>query len=301
MMSTALRTYYRGHNLATLCDDVAQQRRVYHFDHQGTTQCLTDSGGTVTDRFASDAWGVEVKKVGTMVNRQSYVGNSGYYLGSVGSCYVRQRHYAAHRATWLSVDPLDAPSSPHADRYSYAAMSPVGRIDPTGLDDSILDALQFILDPPCEVVCAIASGIRQLQGKAGGVVCWLGKACPCEIFSTEFPIIPGTCPKYTKCALVHEQGHLQDIDCSKVCIGRPDVKPGANNRMRECILRRDGLACMIEACKEDNAIPGCADQINDILKSQTDYLRDTCVRYYGAQFAPPDPPKGGKWCSKQPS
>jgi hypothetical protein len=50
-MSTALRTYYRGSNLATLRDDVAQQSRVYHFDHQGTTQCLTDATGTVTDRL----------------------------------------------------------------------------------------------------------------------------------------------------------------------------------------------------------------------------------------------------------
>lgn len=50
-MSTALRTYYRGHNLATMRDDVAQQGRVYHFDHQGTSQCLTDSTGAVTDRL----------------------------------------------------------------------------------------------------------------------------------------------------------------------------------------------------------------------------------------------------------
>jgi hypothetical protein len=34
-----------------------------------TTQCLTDISGAVTDRFASDAWGVQVKRTGTSINR----------------------------------------------------------------------------------------------------------------------------------------------------------------------------------------------------------------------------------------
>src|SRR5205085_9487507 len=60
-------------------DEVAGQNRYYHFDHQGTTQCLTDSTGAVTDRFAADAWGVQVKRTGTSINRHWYVGNLGYY------------------------------------------------------------------------------------------------------------------------------------------------------------------------------------------------------------------------------
>ena len=52
---TPLRTYYRGHSLVAMRDEVAGQNLYYHFDHQGTTQALTDSTGTVTDRFASDA------------------------------------------------------------------------------------------------------------------------------------------------------------------------------------------------------------------------------------------------------
>ena len=56
-MSTALRTYFRGRNLVSMRDQAAGKMAYYHFDHQGTTQCLTDSAGAVTDRFASDAWG----------------------------------------------------------------------------------------------------------------------------------------------------------------------------------------------------------------------------------------------------
>src|SRR4051794_31874145 len=54
---TPLRTYYRGTNLVTMRDEVAKQNSVYHFDHQGSVQCLT-TGGAVTSRWAGDAWGV---------------------------------------------------------------------------------------------------------------------------------------------------------------------------------------------------------------------------------------------------
>ena len=50
-MTTALRTYSRGLNLVTVDDEVQDQSRVYHFDHQGTAQCLTDETGAVTDRL----------------------------------------------------------------------------------------------------------------------------------------------------------------------------------------------------------------------------------------------------------
>jgi len=91
-MSTALRTYYRGDELVGLRDGQANSTRYYHFDHQGTTQCLTDRTGAVTDRFASDAWGVEVKRTGSSINRQWYVGNWGYtYDADSTLSYVRQR------------------------------------------------------------------------------------------------------------------------------------------------------------------------------------------------------------------
>jgi len=92
-MSVALRTYYRGATLAGMVDHVAGTRRTYHLDHQGTVQCLTDNNGVVMDRFACDAWGNELKRTGTSINRQWYVGNLGYYLSSEQSVdYARQRY-----------------------------------------------------------------------------------------------------------------------------------------------------------------------------------------------------------------
>ncbi len=129
-MSTALRTYYRGHSLVAMRDEAAAQNRTFHFDHQETTQCLTNQAGVVTDRFAADAWGVEVKRTGTSINRQWYVGRWGYYRSSGQSCdYVRARHYSGVQGRWLSRDPLAAA----VGFYTYAANRPVGHMDPSGL------------------------------------------------------------------------------------------------------------------------------------------------------------------------
>ena len=105
-MRTPLRRYYRRHTLATFRDEVAGTGRTYHFDHQGTTQCLTDNTGAVTDRFDSDAWGNQVKRTDTSINRQWYIANRGYYRQPVnGSFYVRARSVSPATAGWLSRDP----------------------------------------------------------------------------------------------------------------------------------------------------------------------------------------------------
>jgi RHS repeat-associated protein len=133
-MSTALRTYFRGHNLATVRDDAAQQSRVYHYDHQGTTQCLTESAGAVTDRFASDAWGVPVKRTGNASNPLWYGAAFGYQLRTSGALlyYARSRHLSWSRGAWLSVDRL--PKETRWEGYVYARNSPCRWIDPSGLD-----------------------------------------------------------------------------------------------------------------------------------------------------------------------
>ena len=75
-MWTPRRRYYRGHRLVAMRDCVANENRYYHFDHQGTTQCLTDSTGAVTDRFASNAWGVQVKRTGTRDRKSTRLNSS---------------------------------------------------------------------------------------------------------------------------------------------------------------------------------------------------------------------------------
>jgi hypothetical protein len=114
-VSTALRTYYRGHNLAAMRDSVAATNRYYHIDHQGTTQCLTDSMGAVTDRFAADAWGVQVKRTGTALligapmrkRGNTQVFHSifrGTKASSEGAAWrLSGRSFACHHSTTLSI------------------------------------------------------------------------------------------------------------------------------------------------------------------------------------------------------
>jgi hypothetical protein len=158
-MGTSLRSYSRGHTLVSMQDGVANATRYYHFDHQGTTQCLTNEAGVVTDRFASDAWGVEVKRTGSSINRHWYIGNGGYYSHDART-YVRNRHFEQHTARWLSMDPLASSLARRSGRalylgqyraigvdalrrlvanperlarYSYCAESPSRESDPSGL------------------------------------------------------------------------------------------------------------------------------------------------------------------------
>ena len=126
----ALRRYYRGDELIAMRDVQAATTRYYRFDHQDTTQCLTNEAGAVTDRFAADAWGVEVKRTGNSTNRHWHVGNWGYYREpSSPLSYVRARYQHPRTARWLTSDPLDRVVR---DRYRYADNNPVRHIDPSG-------------------------------------------------------------------------------------------------------------------------------------------------------------------------
>ena len=127
-MSTALRTYSRGYDLISMQTWTGDDR-VYHFDHQGTTQTLTDGiGGAVTNRFASDAWGVQVKQSGSTINRHWYIGNLGYYSESGNPLtYVRSRYLNCESATWLAQDLVREVRN----LYKYL-FNPTIQEDPTG-------------------------------------------------------------------------------------------------------------------------------------------------------------------------
>jgi RHS repeat-associated protein len=139
-MSTALRTYYRGAGLVSLRETPAAApaaTRVYHFDHQGTTQCLTDTAtGIVTDRYSADAWGVKIQQTGASLNRHWYIGDWGYCAAfSLPLYYVRARFYAPRAASWMTSDPILLLYSGTGSygRYGYADSEPSNKIDPSGL------------------------------------------------------------------------------------------------------------------------------------------------------------------------
>lgn len=132
-MSTPLRRYYNGPNgPASMVDCRTNQKRYFHYDHQGTVQCLTDETGAVTDRFASDAWGVQVKHLGTSINRQWYIGRSGYHRQADQALdYVRARYLSPGLGAFVSHDRLPSIFR-FPESYAYASNSPAYLIDPTG-------------------------------------------------------------------------------------------------------------------------------------------------------------------------
>jgi RHS repeat-associated protein len=112
----------------------------------------------VTDRFACDAWGVQVKRTGSSINRQWYIGQLGYYRQVDQALdYVRARWSRPGVARWLSPDPLGVvlaggivgarsfgnpargagvpriPSSASLTAYRYVEGSPAAYFDPSGL------------------------------------------------------------------------------------------------------------------------------------------------------------------------
>lgn len=129
---TPLRTYYRGRHLTAMRDEAAATTRYFHFDHQGTTQALTDQTGAVTDRFGSDAWGTQVKRTGSTINRQWYIGNWGYYRQVDRSLdYVRARLLENRVGAWLAKDCCGASRG----QFQYVSNQPISLIDPTGEDE----------------------------------------------------------------------------------------------------------------------------------------------------------------------
>ena len=156
-MSGTLRRYYRGADLVAMKDVVAGTKSVYHFDHQGTTQCLTDAATrAVTDTFAGDAWGMPVKRTGITSNRNWYIGNFGYYGQTDRTAnYVRRRDLDPSIGRWISTDPYITRQSMRSrnwqsvsqlkrvsnealrsrdltDKYVYSESNPVRLVDPSG-------------------------------------------------------------------------------------------------------------------------------------------------------------------------
>jgi RHS repeat-associated protein len=155
-MGTSLRSYSRGHTLVSMQDGVANATRYYHFDHQGTTQCLTNEAGAVTDRFASDAWGVEVKRTGNSINRHWYVGDLGYQTNR--QVHVRARLYKPTSSRWLS-----RAVEPRSESFVYSDNSPVLQIDPSGRTPTAFFSASGSGCHPKDVLCRCGGGPRKPQ------------------------------------------------------------------------------------------------------------------------------------------
>jgi RHS repeat-associated protein len=286
-MGTSLRSYSRGHTLVSMHDGVANATRYYHFDHQGTTQCLTNEAGVVTDRFASDAWGVEVKRTGSSINRHWYVGKQGYYLTGTGVYYARARFVNARIGGWISAEPARiAEGELH---FVYVNNRASIKIDPTGLraGDCVCDRATLeemwkrVAKKSCSDICKAAREDQWLnQGGAGGVICHWGKKCSC-VFSLidengDVVVVPGACAELDKCIIEHEKKHEPNVSCDPTCKwSRPlPNKPGTFLK-EECDARRAHLKC-IEKIDSGYLDSFCLDARSKQYGYLATFIQDCC-------------------------
>ena len=141
-------TYYYGSGLVyekktgTLSDDSQSNEdttlQVYHFNHLGSTICLTDKTGTVTNRFNYGTYGELLtadKAVVVDITRFLYNGEYGVQTDVNGLYYMRSRYYSPEIRRFINQDVVTGSINQSAslNRYSYVEGNPVSYTDPFGL------------------------------------------------------------------------------------------------------------------------------------------------------------------------
>ncbi len=141
-------TYYYGSGLVyekktgTLSDDSQSNEdttlQVYHFNHLGSTICLTDKTGTVINRFNYGTYGELLtadKAVVVDITRFLYNGEYGVQTDANGLYYMRSRYYSPEIRRFINQDVITGSINQSAslNRYSYVEGNPVSYTDPFGL------------------------------------------------------------------------------------------------------------------------------------------------------------------------
>ena len=133
--------------------DAANGNKVYfyHFDRTGSTLALTDSTGTVTDKYAYDPYGELLGHQGNNAQSFTFVGKWGVRQeGPSGTLYhMRARYYDAVTAHFLSRESawprIQNPAA--LNPYQYAYSDPVKWVDldgrvPSPTDSSTVDKIR---------------------------------------------------------------------------------------------------------------------------------------------------------------
>jgi RHS repeat-associated protein len=105
----------------------------FQFDGLGSTNCLTDGLGAVSDIYVYKAFGELVSVSETVINPQKFLGKLGYFYDTdLQEYYIRARHYVPRYGLFLSRDPLAGRE--FLEPYQYAGHRPTNTVDPSGLE-----------------------------------------------------------------------------------------------------------------------------------------------------------------------
>ncbi len=130
--------YYREPDGELLARQQSSTWNYYHFDALGSTRLLTDGIGTVTDRYAYDAYGALIshdKLANSVEQPYQYVGRLGYYTHYQEPCFglmqLGVRLYEPQTGRFTQRDRAEPSGS---EAYAYADGNPVLYDDPQGTD-----------------------------------------------------------------------------------------------------------------------------------------------------------------------
>ncbi len=131
------RTYTYGTQLLSCSEtrNTAPETRNFHcfaMDGHGNVRELTDTTGTVTDRYDYDAFGNLIHRSGSTTNAYLYAGEQ--YDEDLGLYYNRARYLNTDSGRFWSMDGFEGgPSDPISlHKYLYANADPVMFSDPSG-------------------------------------------------------------------------------------------------------------------------------------------------------------------------
>jgi RHS repeat-associated protein len=121
----------------------------YHQNGLWSVEAVTDSTGTVAERYDYDAYGAGTTTAGTNSwgTAHSAIGNPWMFTGrefdeETGLYYYRARSYDAFKGRFLQRDPEEYRDA--MNLYEYAGDNPVNRLDPSGKVSDPASALLFL-------------------------------------------------------------------------------------------------------------------------------------------------------------
>ncbi|MEM1369938.1 MAG: RHS repeat-associated core domain-containing protein, partial [Cyanobacteria bacterium P01_H01_bin.15] len=190
--------YAHGRGTAPLLLVQNNQVSYYHGDQLDSTRLLTDSNGTITDRYIYDAFGRVLTRVGSTNNKYLFTGES--FNSRTALNYHRARYLDINSGRFISRDPFDGfltlPISRHS--YLYANNNPVIFRDPSGLLSATELIVGFtivggILGASLGIGEGISIGISQARERAleGGIRFFVTAAFYSVINGVERAVVRG--------------------------------------------------------------------------------------------------------------
>jgi RHS repeat-associated protein len=128
---TLLARYTHGLGLVSKIDSAGKEYE-YHFSPIGHTSEITDSAGTVVNRYQYAPFGEYRQKVEGIDNPFTYVGEYGVMDDRNGLQYMRMRYYNPNLGRFISEDPISIVGG-NLNLNTYCNNKPIESIDPIGL------------------------------------------------------------------------------------------------------------------------------------------------------------------------